>query len=203
MDNSSEESNLPSLLTSLIKTGNYSKDIVACDFFTVPTATFKVLFVFIILAHARRRIVHVNITEHPTAQWTLQQIVEAFPWDTAPRYLLRDRDSIYGTAFQHRVEHLSMEEVMIAPHSPWQNPYAERVIGSIRGECLNDVMVLNEQHLRRVLQSYVDYYHPTLTPTGTFSQMDDKELSCIVRRYRFASSIHGQHSSIHGLCTLS
>ena len=137
---------------------NHVQNLVACDFFTVPTATFRVLFVFIILAHKRRRIVHFNITEHPTAQWTAQQIVEAFPWDTAPRYLLRDRDSIYGTAFQSRVKNLGMEEVMIAPRSPWQNPYCERVIGSIRRECLNDIIVLHEQHLRRVLQSYVVYY---------------------------------------------
>jgi transposase InsO family protein len=138
---------------------NHVKDLVSCDFFTVPTATGKVLFVFIMLAHDRRRIVHLNITEHPTAQWTAQQIVDAFPWDTAPRYLLRDRDSIYGAAFQNRVGNLGIEEVKIAPQSPWQNPYCERVIGSIRRECLNDVIVVNERHLRRVLRSYVDYYH--------------------------------------------
>ena len=114
---------------------------------------------FIILAHERRRIVHFNITEHPTAQWTFQQIVDAFPWDTAPRYLLRDRDSIYSSAFQSRVKNLGIEEVKTAPHSPWQSPYVERLIGSIRRECLNNVIVLNERHLRRVLQSYVDYYH--------------------------------------------
>ena len=129
------------------------------DFFTVPTVTFRVLFVFIMLAHERRRIVHFNITQHPTAQWTAQQIIEAFPWDTAPRYLLRDGDSIYGTECQSRVENLGMEEVKIAPRSPWQNPYYERVIGSIRRECLGDVIVFNERHLRRVLRSYVDYYH--------------------------------------------
>jgi len=138
---------------------NHVQDLVSCDFFTVPTATFKVLFVFIILAHDRRCIVHFNITEHPTAQWTAQQIVEAFPWDEAPRYFLRDRDSIYGEAFQERVGHMGIEEVKIAPCSPWQSPYVERLIGSIRRECLNDVIVLNERHLRRVLQSYVDYYH--------------------------------------------
>jgi hypothetical protein len=137
---------------------NHVKDLVSCDFFTVPTATFKVLFVFIILAHDRRRIIHFNITEHPTAQWTAQQIVEAFPWDTAPRYLLRDRDSIYGAAFQTRVGNLGLEEVKIAPQSPWQNPYCERVIGSIRRDALDHVIVLNERHLRRVLRSYVDYY---------------------------------------------
>ncbi len=137
---------------------NHVKDIVACDFFIVLTVTFKVLFVFIILAHERRCIVHFNITEHPTAEWTAQQIVEAFPWETAPRYLLRDRDAIYGVAFHSRVENMGIEEVKIAPRSPWQNPYCERLIGSIRRECLDDVIVLNERHLRRVLQSYVEYY---------------------------------------------
>jgi putative transposase len=138
---------------------NHMKDLVACDFFTVPTVTLKVLFVFVILAHDRRRIVHFNITEHPTTQWTAQQIVEAFPWDTAPRYLLCDRDQIYSTHIQQRAGNMGIEEVKIAPHSPWQNPYAERVIGSIRRECLNEVIVLNEPHLRRVLQSYIGYYH--------------------------------------------
>ena len=112
----------------------------------------------VLLAHERRRIVHFNITEHPTAQWTAQQIVEAFPWDTAPRYLLRDRDSIYGTAFQSRVKNLGMEEVKIAPHSPWQNPYCERLVGSIRRDVLNHVIVLNDRHLRRVLTAYISYY---------------------------------------------
>jgi putative transposase len=134
-------------------------DVVTCDFFTVPTVTFRVLFVFVILAHERRRIVHCNVTEHPTAQWTAQQIVEAFPWDTAPRYLLRDRDSIYGTHFQQRIGNMGIEEVKIAPRSPWQSPYVERLIGSIRRECLNDVIVFNERHLRHVLHSYCDYYH--------------------------------------------
>jgi putative transposase len=138
---------------------NHVKDLVSCDFFTMPTATFKVLFVFIILAHDRRRIVHFNITEHPTAQWTAQQVVEAFPWDTAPCYLLRDRDSIFSADFQERVGHMGIEEVKIAPRSPWQSPYVERLIGSIRRECLNDVIVLHERHLRRVLESYIDYYH--------------------------------------------
>jgi putative transposase len=137
---------------------NHVKDIVACDFFTVPTVQCRVLFVFILLARERRRIVHFNITEHPTAQWTAQQIVEAFPWDTAPRYLLRDRDSIYGATFPSRVENMGIEEVKIAPQSPWQNPYCERVIGSIRRDALDHVIVLNERHLRRLLRSYVTYY---------------------------------------------
>jgi transposase InsO family protein len=138
---------------------NHVQDIVACDFFTVPTATCRVLFVFIMLAHERRRILHFNITKHPTAQWTAQHIVEAFPWDTAPRYLLRDRDAIYGEHFQQRIKNRGIKEVKIAPQSPWQNPYAERVIGSIRRDALDHVIVLHERHLRRVLQSYVAYYH--------------------------------------------
>jgi transposase InsO family protein len=138
---------------------NHVKDLVSCDFFTVPTVTFKVLFVFVILAHERRRIVHFNVTEYPTAQWTAQQIVEAFPWDGAPRYLLRDRDSAYGASFQQRVRRMDIEEVVIAPRSPWQNPYVERLVGSMRREMLDHVIIINEQHLRRLLTEYVTYYH--------------------------------------------
>jgi putative transposase len=118
-----------------------------------------VLFVLVILAHERPRIVHCNVTEHPTALWTTQQVVDAFPWDEAPRYLLRDRDRIYGDAFRQRVRNMGIEEVLIAPRSPWQNPYVERVIGSIRRELFDDVIVLNERHLQRILQSYLAYYH--------------------------------------------
>jgi putative transposase len=138
---------------------NHVKDLVACDFFTVPTVQCRVLFVFIMLAHDRRRIVHVNVTEHPTAQWTVQQIVEAFPWDTAPRYVLRDRDHIYSEHVRQRIKNMNIEEVRIAPRSPWQNPYCERLIGSIRRDALDHVMVLNEQHLRRMMRTYIDYYH--------------------------------------------
>jgi putative transposase len=138
---------------------NHVKDIVACDFFTVPTASCKVLFVFILLAHERRRIIHFNITEHPTAPWTARQIVEAFPWESAPRFLLRDRDSVYSAAFQSRVKNLDIEEVKIAPRSPWQNPYCERLIGSLRRDLLDHVVVLNARHLQRVLTAYISYYH--------------------------------------------
>ncbi len=108
------------------------KELAAIDFFVVPTATFEVLFAFIVLAHDRRRFVHFNVTEHPTAQWTAQQIVEAFPFDTAPKYLLRDGDGCYGRQVQRRIRSLGTKEVITAPASPWQNPYVERVIGSIR-----------------------------------------------------------------------
>ena len=138
---------------------NHIQDVVALDFFVVPTVTHKVLFVLVMLAHERRRIVHFHITEHPTAEWTTQQVINAFPWDEAPRYLLRDRDRIYSTSFRQRVRHMGIEEVVIAPRSPWQNPYVERLIGSIRRECLDHVVVLHERHLRRLLTDYFRYYH--------------------------------------------
>jgi transposase InsO family protein len=132
----------------------------AFDFFVVPTVTFRLLYCFVILVHARRRVVHFNVTTHPTAEWTAQQIVEAFPADgSEPRYLLRDRDGIYGSWFQQRVSNMGIRQILISPRSPWQNPYAERVIGSFRRECLNHVIVLSESHLRRVLRGYVAYYN--------------------------------------------
>jgi putative transposase len=115
---------------------NHAWDIVSVDFFTVPTATFRVLYVFVILSNARRRIIHFNVTDSPSAIWTGQQIVDAFPWDTAPRYMLRDRDKKYGDAFTRRVTGLDIKQVLIAAQSPWQNPYVERVIGSIRATVL-------------------------------------------------------------------
>ncbi len=138
---------------------NHVKDLVSIDFFTVPTVTFRVLFVFVILAHERRRIIHFNVTESPTAKWTAQQIVEAFPWDTAPRYLLRDRDGIYGHEFTSRVDHMGIKEVKTAPRSPWQSPYVERLIGTLRRDCIDHVIVVDENHLRRILREYLAYYH--------------------------------------------
>jgi putative transposase len=142
---------------------NHLKDLVSIDFFTVPTVTFHILFVFLVLSHGRRRILHSNVTEHPTAEWTGQQLIEAFPWDGAPRYLIRDRDGIYGRDFTRLVNALGIKQVLIAPRSPWQNPYVERVIGSIRRECMDHVMVFNESHLRRILRSYLRYYHASRT----------------------------------------
>jgi transposase InsO family protein len=138
---------------------NHVPDIAACDFFTVPTVTFRVLYVFIVLRHDRRQVVHFNVTTNPYAEWTAQQIINAFPYEESPRFLIRDRDDIYGDYFTRRVEDMGIEEVPITPRSPWQNPYCERVIGSIRRECLNHVIVLNEEHLHRILTEYFDYYH--------------------------------------------
>jgi transposase InsO family protein len=130
---------------------NHVQGFVSVDFFTVPTARLRVLFVFVVLAHDRRRVLHFNVTEHPTAAWTTQQIVDAFPYDSAPAYLIRDRDRVYGQPFRHRVKGMGIEEVLTAPQSPWQNPFAERLIGSIRRECLNHVLVLSERPLHRIL----------------------------------------------------
>ena len=120
-------------------------------------------FAFVVMRHDRRHVVHFNVTAHPTASWTAQQIVEAFPGETVPRFLIRDRDSIYGALFQERVKHMGIEQVVIAYRSPWQSPYVERLIGSIRRECLNRVIVLNERHLRRILSAYFRYYHESRT----------------------------------------
>jgi putative transposase len=142
---------------------NHVGSLVLIDFFTVPTVTGRVLFLLIVLMHQRRRVVHFNITEHPTAAWTGQQMVEAFPDETAPRWLLRDRDRIYGDGFRRRVAGMGIGDVLSSPTIPWQNPYAERLIGSLRRECLDHVIILNQAHLRRVLASYVSYYHRART----------------------------------------
>jgi putative transposase len=137
---------------------NHVRDLVSLDFFTVPTARLRVLFVLVVLAHHRRRVIHFNVTEHPTAYWAAQQIVDAFPDESAPGYLLRDRDHIYGEQFRRRVKSMGIDEVLTAPQSPWQNPFAERLIGSVRRECLDHVVVLDERHLRRILTAYFAYY---------------------------------------------
>ena len=142
---------------------NQAPGLACVDLFTVPTVTFRILYVLVVLRLERREVIHFNVTEHPTSQWSGQQIVEAFPWNEAPRYLLRDRDSVYGAEFRRRVRSLGIEEVLTAPRSPWQNPYVERLIGSIRRECLNHVIVFNDRHLKRLLRSYFAYYHTART----------------------------------------
>ena len=137
---------------------NHAGQLVLVDFFTVPTLRPHVLFVFVVSMHERRRIVHFNVTEHPTAEWTAQQIVEAFPDDTAPRFLIRDRDGICGQAFNRTVDAIGTPQILIAARSPWQNGYAERLIGSIRRECLHQVIPIDERHLCRILRSYIQYY---------------------------------------------
>jgi putative transposase len=136
---------------------------IGIDFFVVPTVTFRVLYVFLVMSHDRRRILHFNVTTSPSAPWTAQQVVEAFPYESSPRFLLRDRDKIFGSTFVSRVESMGIEEVVTAPGSPWQNPFCERLIGSVRRDCLDHVIILNERHLLRVLRSYASYYHASRT----------------------------------------
>ena len=138
---------------------NHARQIAAIDFFTVPTVVFRVLYIFIVLRHGDRKILHFNITPSPSVQWTANQIVQTFPYDSTPRFLLRDRDSIYDQSFRDRVGRMGIEEVIIAYKSPWQNPFVERVIGSLRREYLDHLIILNESQLHRILGEYMEYYN--------------------------------------------
>ena len=142
---------------------NHMAVTAACDFFVVPTLTFKLLYGFVVLSHDRRRILHVNVTDSPTAEWTARQLVEAFPFQSAPRFLIHDRDSIYGREFRAQVRALGIRPVKIARRSPWQNPFVERVIGSIRRECLDHIVPFGERHLLRVLREYLEYHNTART----------------------------------------
>lgn len=142
---------------------NHAQEIAAVDFFTVPTATFRVLYVFLVMSHDRRRILHFNVTDSPRGAWSAHQLLEAFPEGRVPRFLIRDNDQIFKGPFTNRTKALGIETVRTALHSPWQNAYCERLIGSIRRECLDHVIVLGERHLRRVLGRYVDYYNNSRT----------------------------------------
>jgi integrase-like protein len=142
---------------------NHSDGIAAVDFLVVPTLTFECLFAFVVLSLGRRRILWIGVTTNPTALWLANQITEAFPWDTAPEYLIRDNDGAYGEVFRRRVRSMGIRDRPIAPQSSWQNGHVERVIGSIRRKCLDHVIVQNETHLRRVLKDYTLYYNTTRT----------------------------------------
>src|SRR5712672_2482811 len=142
---------------------NHAPAIAAMDFFVVPTIGFKLLYAFMIVRLDRRDLVWINITTNPTAEWVAQQITEAFPWDGAPRYMIRDRDRIYGTVVTRRLRAMGIRDKPIAPASPWQNGFAERIIGSIRRERLDHVIVSSEANLRRILKSYADYYNSVRT----------------------------------------
>ncbi len=144
--------------------GNHAKALASIDFFVLPTATFRLLMVFTVLQHERRQIVHFGVTANPTTAWVAQQITEAFPWDSAPRYVIRDRDSVYSALVRARIKAMGIKEVVTAPpRSPWQNPFVERMIGTIRRECLDHLIVIDARHLRRILASYFEYYHHSRT----------------------------------------
>jgi len=174
---------------------NHAGGIAAIDMFVVASASFRLLYVMIILAHDRRKIVRIAVTEHPTAAWLSRQVTEAFPWDTAPRHLLRDRDASYGSEFRSRVEAMGITEVITAPRSPWQNAYVERVIGAIRRECLDHLVIFNERHLRRVLSSYVDYYQRTRTHLSLDKDCPDSRpiQQCSVGRVVAIPKVGGLH----------
>ena len=142
---------------------NHLRDAIAIDFAVVSTVTFGLLYVFVVLSLERRRLLHVHVTAHPTAAWTAQQMIEALPEETALRYLIRDRDAIYGTDFRRRIAGMGLVEVPIAPRSPWQNGYAERFVGSLRRECLDHVIALNERHVCRIVSTYARYYNRART----------------------------------------
>jgi hypothetical protein len=145
---------------------NHAEAIAAIDLCVVPTVTFECLFAFLVVGHGRRQLIWFAVTRHPTAEWLAQQIVEAFPWDTAPRYLIRDNDGAYGQAFTNRVRTMGIRVRPIAPRSPWQNPYVERLIGTLRRDCLDHVLIFGERHLRRILTLYSVYYNETRTHLG-------------------------------------
>lgn len=145
---------------------NHAADIVAIDMLSVPTLTFDRLYAVVILGHRRRAILHAEVTGHATAQWMAQQLSEAFPWDTAPTYLVRDNDGAYGLRFRRRLGAMGIRDHPTMPYSPWQNGHVERVIGSIRRECLDHLIPANAAHLRRILKAYVDYYNNHRTHLG-------------------------------------
>src|SRR4030081_2904584 len=138
---------------------NHAAGIGAMDILVVPTINFQLLFVLVILRHERRRLISLSVTDRPTAEWIAQQVTEAFPWDEAPDYMIRDRDAYYGQAVTKRLAAMGIRDHPIAPRSPWQNGHAERLIGSIRGECLDHVVGFGEAHLRRILAGYASYYN--------------------------------------------
>ena len=142
---------------------NHADGIAAMDLFVVPTIGFRMLYGLVIVRLARRLLVWTAVTTNPTAEWVARQVTEAFPWDGAPKYLIRDRDRIYGAVFRRRLQAMGIRDHPTAPRSPWQNPYAERLIGSIRRECLDHVVVMGAAHLRRILRSYDAYYNQART----------------------------------------
>ena len=142
---------------------NHAPHIAAMDLFVVPTIGFALLYAFVIVRLDRRTLVWTNVTRHPTADWIARQITEAFPWDEAPRYLIRDRDGVFGAVVTRRLRAMGIRDKPIAPASPWQNAFAERLIGSIRRECVDHLLVLGERHLRRILRCYAHYYNEVRT----------------------------------------
>jgi transposase InsO family protein len=163
---------------------NHAAGIAAMDFLVVPTVGFRLLLAWVVLKHGRRQIASFGVTAHPTGEWVAGQITEAFPWDEAPKYLLRDRDAVYGGAVTKRLKAMGIRDRPIAPRSPWQNGHVERLIGSIRRECLDHVVVFGEAHLRRILAAYVSYYNRSRTHLARGKDAPDRRpiqrIGCII-----------------------
>jgi transposase InsO family protein len=156
---------------------NHAEAIAAIDLCVVPTLTFELLFAFLVMGHGRRQLLWFAVTRNPTAEWLAQQIVQAFPWNTAPTYLVRDNDGAYGQAFTRRLRTMGIRDRPTSPRSPWQNPYAERLIGTLRRECLDHVLIFGEQHLRRLLALYSSYYNDE-SYYLSLHVIDSKRLGC-------------------------
>src|SRR6202043_2305913 len=179
---------------------NHAPDIAAMDLFVVPTIGFDLLYAYIIVRVDRRELVWISVTAHPTAEWIARQITEAFPWNEAPRYLIRDRDRIYGSVVTRRLRAMGIRDKPIAPASPWQNGFAERLIGSIRRECVDHVIVLGEAHLRRILKSYSDYYnrfrtHRSLNKDAPVSRSVQR--TGVIRSGAILGGIHHHYGRIY------
>ena len=178
---------------------NHLSEMVAVDFFTVHTATFKTLYVFVVLALGRHQVIHFNVTDSPTAAWTSLQLTQAFPFDTAPRFLIRDSDRIYGRKVVDTLKAMDIQQVVISYHSPWQSGHIERLIGSIRRECMDQVIIFNERHLRRILRQYITYYHESRTHLGlekdcpVHREMQSREMGQIVS-YPVLGGLHHTYS---------
>jgi transposase InsO family protein len=193
---------------------NHAPDIAAVDLFVVPTIGFDLLYAFVILRLDRRDLVWINVTATPTAEWVARQITEAFPWNEAPRYIIRDRDRVYGSVVMRRLRAMGIRDKPTAPASPWQNSFVERLIGSIRRECVDHVIVLGEAHLRRVLKSYADYYNnfrthrslnkdaPVSRPVQRIGSVKSHAILGGLHHYYARAYVFGTHSQAGPLCDL-
>jgi transposase InsO family protein len=152
---------------------NHAAGIASLDLFVVRTISFKLLYGLVILRHARRRLVTISVTANPTAEWIAGQVTDAFPWDEAPHHLIHDRDGAFGPAYTHRIRAMEIRDHPTAPRSPWQNGHVERLIGSIRRECLDHLVEFDEAHLRRVLKNYASYYNEVRTHLSLLKNAPD------------------------------
>jgi transposase InsO family protein len=172
---------------------NHSAEIISLDFFVVPTITFKLLHVLVFLSHDRRKVVHFNVTAHPTSEWATQQLRNAFCDEEPPKFLMRDRDSKFGEEFTHSVSTLNIRQILTAYRAPWQNGYVERLIGSIRRESLDHLIIINETHLRGILHGYIRYYNAQRTHLGIHRDSPEtREVQAVgeIDRIAVANGLH-------------